>query len=85
MVAASLDDLFRFPADRIKKLFRLRSGFTCEHEILPYQQTEFVAILEKVFIFINASAPAADHVAAEIGEQVEILLHAFRRFAVNGV
>ena len=85
MVAARLDDLFRFPPDRVEKLFRLRCRFTCEHEVLPDHQAELVAILEKVVVFVNASAPAADHVASEIGEKIKVFSYAFRRFAVNGV
>ena len=63
----------------------MRRDFAGKHEILPDQQSEAVAEREEFLIFIDVSAPAADHVAAQIPEKFERFPHPFRILPVQGV
>lgn len=61
----------RLSFDSPGEIVVLRRKLAGQHEILPDQHAVLVAVVEKVVILVDAAAPAADHVAAEVREEFE--------------
>ena len=56
-----------------------------KHEILPDEKTVFIAVVEEFIVFVNASAPTANHVAVAFREELENRYDAFRILRMESV
>ena len=70
-MAQLADDGLRFALHGIKKRRVLRILMAGEHEILPDEQAVFIAVVEKFVVFVNASAPATNHIAVAFREELQ--------------
>ncbi len=50
-------------------------GIACHPELLPYQDTQFVAQLEEVVGFCNTASPETDQVNTALGCVTEFCIH----------
>ena len=63
------DNLFlSFFSYIIDKLISIRICRTCEHKILPYQDTETVAYFKEIIRRIDSAAPDTKHIHVSIAD-----------------
>ncbi len=62
MISEPLHIVDRLGANVIQKFLRRRIHAASEHEILPHEDSHFVAQLVKQVRFVNAAAPDAQHI-----------------------
>ena len=74
-----------FIADLGSELFALRIYDSRHREILPYHYALTVAPVVERLVFIDVSAPAADHVAVQVGDHVYRAVHPLVVAAVEAV
>ena len=83
--AQPLDDRARFFFHRLCEGVVLRGRCARERKILPDEYSVFVAEIVEGVGFVYVAAPAAQHVAVEVGSHFERLFEVLRIAAVQGV
>ena len=85
VIPQAADHRVEFPFQSLPEFLRLRIGGASHGKILPDHHARGVAQFVERLVFIYVAAPAAEHVAVEVGYQGERALQVQRVAAVQGV